>query len=574
MKENKIMNKAFQEFFNIPGNIKRTVAFMLATLVTSLVNTRSIVWIQNGFDSFLNHDDTGMKVYFWVIVIGFTLLIPMNYICTKCRRNNYYYTSSNCEDKISSKILSIDYEKFNDIGQSKIFNIIDNSNALSNIGWNIIITIQSIIGMLVICFNLILINPILLIPTIVVYFITFFIVSRQMKSLYKYDDINVKYRREYYDQVGKTVGGYNEIRLNGTELFHKRILKNKRHMLSEVKDDKTSCECSMDGSISTIYAIITIVTFGYCAFMINKDLISITASISLIYYGWRLIDPICDLSMVFVDNSEAISNYKKYREFMDIKETIISGEKELPIFEDSIKFNDVSFNYDDNDDVLNHINLEIKKGEHIGICGESGSGKSSFIKLISRLYDPSSGTIEIDGTDIREYHLGSLRSKMGVISQDIYIFNDTILNNITYGVEDWKMDKVIEACQMANIYEFICKLKDGFYTNVGENGLKLSGGQKQRIVIARIFLMNPDIIILDEATSSLDNESEKIIQDSLNIFKDKTIITVAHRLSTIKNSDRIIVISKGEIVEEGDHIQLMTHFDGLYRKMYTIQQFD
>ena len=162
---------------------------------------------------------------------------------------------------------------------------------------------------------------------------------------------------------------------------------------------------------------------------------------------------------------------------------------------------------------------------------------------------------------------------MGIVSQDTYISNGTILYNITYGIEDWNMDDVIKACKMAHIYDFISNLQGGFNTMVGENGLKLSGGQKQRIAIARIFLRNPDIIILDEATASLDNESEKIIQDSLNIFKDKTIITVAHRLSTIKNSDRIIVISKGEIVEEGNHSQLMIHFDGVYRKMYTIQQF-
>ena len=573
MKNMKFLKKAFKEFIRVPGNIKYMVSFMLATIIQCIVNTRSIIWIQNGFHSFLNNDILGIKVYFWIIVGAFSIMVPLTIITTKCKRMIYYNTSASCSDKVSRKILEIDHGEFSDIGQGKVFSIIDNANALSGIGWNFILTSQAIIGMIVICFNLILVNPTLLIPTFIIYFITFFIILKQMNSLYKYDDEHVKLKKEYNDEVSKIVGGFNEVRINGTEIFHRRNLRTSRSKINSVVKSKANCDANMDGSISIIYSLITIITFGYCGYSISKGSMSITIAVSLIYYGWRLIDPVCDLSMVFIDNSESLANYKKYREFMDIKEEIISGEKEIPVFEDSIKFNNVSFNYKDSDEVLKNINLEIKKGEHIGICGESGSGKSSFLKLIPRLYDPSEGNITIDGIDLREYHLGSLRSKMGIVSQDTYISNGTILYNITYGIEDWNMNDVIKACKMAHIYDFISNLQGGFNTMVGENGLKLSGGQKQRIAIARIFLRNPDIIILDEATASLDNESEKIIQDSLNIFKDKTIITVAHRLSTIKNSDRIIVISKGEIVEEGNHSQLMIHFDGVYRKMYTIQQF-
>lgn len=565
---------ALLEFLHVEGNLKYMVAFVLATIVTCLVNTRSIIWIQNGFNAFLKGDEIGMKGYFWVIVIAFTIMIPMTIITTKCRRMVYYKTSAKCRDKISNKILSLDHEDFSNIGQGKVFSIIENSNSLSNIGWNLIITLQAVIGMLVICFNLLLINPFLLIPTIIIYGITFLIISKQMSNLYKYDDMNVKLKKKYNDEVSKMVGGFNEVRINGTEIFHKRNIRGIRSNINKVVKCKTDCDANMDGSISTIYTLLTIITFGYCACMITRNSMSITVAVSLIYYSWRLIDPVCDLSMVFIDNSESLANYKRYYDFMHIRRDITSGDEEIPVFEDSIEFHDVCFNYKDSEEVLTNVNLKIKKGEHIGICGESGSGKSSFLKLIPRLYDPSTGYISIDGIDIRDLDLSSLRSRMGIVSQDTYIFNDTILNNITYGIDMWTMNDVVQSCIKAHIYDFISDLSEGFYTKVGENGLKLSGGQKQRIALARIFLRNPDIIILDEATASLDNESEKIIQDSLNIFKDKTIITVAHRLSTIKNSDRIIVISKGEIVEEGDHIQLMTHFDGLYRKMYTIQQFD
>ena len=254
---------------------------------------------------------------------------------------------------------------------------------------------------------------------------------------------------------------------------------------------------------------------------------------------------------------------------------IKSGLTEIPLFEDSIKFNDVSFNYSNSETVLDNINLEIKKGEKIGICGPSGCGKTSIIRLLTRLYDVTSGSITIDDINIKELYLGSLRSKFGVVSQDTYIFNGSILNNITYGIDcAISMQDVVNACAKANILDFIRELPDGFQTIVGENGLMLSGGQRQRIAIARVFLKNPDIILLDEATAFLDNESEKIIQESLELFKDKTIITVAHRLSTIKKSDKIVVIDDHKIVEIGTHKNLMMNYNGLYRKLVTAQSLE
>lgn len=233
-----------------------------------------------------------------------------------------------------------------------------------------------------------------------------------------------------------------------------------------------------------------------------------------------------------------------------------------------IQFNDVSFTYGaESEPILENVNLEIKKGQSIGICGPSGSGKTSMLKLLMRLYDVTSGSITIDGTDIREYYLGSLRDRIGVVSQDTYIFNGTIYDNIMYGVTgNVTVVDIIHACINANILDFIISLPDKIKTKVGENGLMLSGGQKQRIALARIFLKNPDIILLDESTAFLDNESERAVLDSLTSFRNKTIITVAHRLSTIKNCDEIIVIDKHGIAEHGTHDELI-NAGGLYAKL-------
>ena len=229
----------------------------------------------------------------------------------------------------------------------------------------------------------------------------------------------------------------------------------------------------------------------------------------------------------------------------------------------------MSFAYEKSDMVLNKINLTIHKGESIGVCGESGGGKSTLLKLLEKFYAPIAGTITVDGIDIQELTSASLRDKMGVVSQDTYIFDTTIYENIRHGSPNATEYEVIDACKKASLYDFILSLPDGFQTQVGPKGLKLSGGQRQRISLARIFLRNPEIILLDEATSALDNESEKIVQQSLRAFSGKTIITIAHRLTTIENCDKIVVIDNHRIAESGTHSELLEQ-GGVYARLYNI----
>ena len=233
-----------------------------------------------------------------------------------------------------------------------------------------------------------------------------------------------------------------------------------------------------------------------------------------------------------------------------------------------VDFKDVSFRYNDSEEILNRINLHIRAGENIALVGPSGAGKTTFCNLIPRFYDVTSGSISVDGVDIRNAKIQSLRSQIGMVQQDVYLFSDTIAGNIEYGRPGATREEIIAAAKLAGADDFIREMPDGYDTYVGERGTKLSGGQKQRISIARVFLKNPPILILDEATSALDNESERLVQSSLaELAKGRTTLTIAHRLTTIKNADRIIVLTENGIQEEGSHDELMAK-DGMYAHMY------
>ena len=249
----------------------------------------------------------------------------------------------------------------------------------------------------------------------------------------------------------------------------------------------------------------------------------------------------------------------------------IEHPSSLDGFHESLKFNNVCFTYEDGKELLKDININIEKGKTIALVGQSGSGKSTLVDLIPRYRDVCAGSITIDGKDIRDVRIKDLRSLIGNVNQEAILFNDTIFNNIAFGVEGATLEQVMEAAKIANAHDFIMEKEDGYFTNIGDRGAKLSGGQRQRISIARAILKNPPILILDEATSALDTESERLVQDALDrLTSSRTTIAIAHRLSTIKNADEICVMHEGRIVERGRHEELLA-LGGYYKKLNDMQ---
>lgn len=282
--------------------------------------------------------------------------------------------------------------------------------------------------------------------------------------------------------------------------------------------------------------------------------------------------PIKKLSNVYGINQQALAAAERIFELMDEPVTIREkpGAIQLGSFEKEIKFEGVSFRYEE-EEVLRDINLTVKKGEIVALVGPSGGGKSTLVNLIPRFYDPVRGVVRIDGTDLKDAAIRSLREKIGMVTQETLLFNDSVKANISYGHEDIDEEQLIKVAKAANAHQFIKDFPNGYDTEIGERGLKISGGQRQRIAIARAIYKNPPILIFDEATSQLDTESEKAVQEAINnLMKGRTVIVIAHRLSTIQHADKILVIDKGRIVDSGPHEKLLTS-SPLYKKLYEMQ---
>lgn len=342
----------------------------------------------------------------------------------------------------------------------------------------------------------------------------------------------------------------------------------------ESKKDSYRYMGSYHAGLGAFTTFINIAVIVAGALFITRDVIQVTDLITFLLYINNFTEPVKKLINFTEQFQNGASGYERFLEILAVHPDIVDkpDARELRDVKGDIVFEHVGFQYEDTqEEVLADINLRVDAGRYIALVGSSGAGKSTLCSLIPRFYDVSHGVIRIDGVDIRDVTLKSLRENIGIVQQDVYLFAGTVMDNIRYGKPDATEAEIVAAAQNANAHEFIMGLPEGYDTYIGQRGIKLSGGQKQRLSIARVFLKNPPILIFDEATSALDNESEKVVQDSLEkLAKNRTTFVIAHRLSTIRNAERILVLTEEGIAEEGTHRELLEK-KGIYAGLYQMQ---
>lgn len=491
------------------------------------------------------------------------LTMPGTYYHLDCRNVIF----RDLEKMFEKKILEADYEFFNEYSPSRVITIEDELGRISQAILLLDTIISTIITVVVNGAAIAAINPWLVIPVAILYTIFGMIFRMSYKGIEAAHRESDKIFFKRNEERHSTIDGFNEVRAFCKQKEHEASMDKANAGILEAMHKKNRFERQFDGSIESLYSVVNIIGVAIGIWAIQKGLVTGATALAAILYTKRMINPMLGMINSIDQLSGILSLMPEFDAFMSYENKIEDGKIELTSFNHEIKFNDVSFFYKDSDTVLEDVNLTIKKGQKVGICGSSGGGKTTMLKLLLRFYDVVRGSISIDGINIQHLTLNSLRKKIGVVSQDPYIFNGTIYENIAYADTNRSASAVMEAAKKAAIYDFIEGLPEGFNTKVGPKGMKLSGGQKQRIALARIFLYNPDIILLDEATSALDNECENIVQESFNGFKDKTVIAVAHRLSTIQDSDVIAVVDNHEIAECGTHEELIAQ-NGIYAKLY------
>jgi subfamily B ATP-binding cassette protein MsbA len=325
--------------------------------------------------------------------------------------------------------------------------------------------------------------------------------------------------------------------------------------------------------LSVVIGVVIIYYGG--VLVLQENTLKASEFLGFLFAIFQLMPPIKELSSVNNRIQESSAAGDRIFEILDAKPNIRDRDnsKSIEQFEKSLVFNNVEFKYEDSEEnTLSGISFSVRKGEILALVGPSGGGKSTLVDLIPRFYDPTAGEILIDDINIKEIKIQSLRKLMGIVTQETFLFNETVRNNIAYGLEDYPLEKIIDAAKTANAHNFILEMQDGYNTIIGERGVKLSGGQRQRLSIARAILKNPDIMIFDEATSALDNESEILVQEAIErMMVNRTTFVIAHRLSTIRNATRILVLDRGRIVQMGKHEDLIADERGLYRRFYEMQ---
>jgi subfamily B ATP-binding cassette protein MsbA len=374
--------------------------------------------------------------------------------------------------------------------------------------------------------------------------------------------------------LDETIGGMRVIKAFGAQKYIRSKFDGETDYYSDVnismaKKNELASPISQFMGVSVVAGILV---YGGSLVLNNSSDLSASDFITYIIIFTQVLNPAKEISRAASSIQRGLASADRIFKVVDTPSEIKNSENPntVEIFTDAVQFHHVSFSYE-KEKVLDNISFTLQKGKTIALVGPSGGGKSTIADLVPRFYDPTEGKVTLDGVDLKAIEINSLIKQMGIVTQESILFNDSVFNNIAFGLEGISEEKVIEAAKIANAHEFIIELEKGYQTSIGERGSKLSGGQRQRLSIARAVLKNPPILILDEATSALDSQSEKLVQEALtNLMANRTTLVIAHRLSTIQHADEILVIKKGQIVQRGTHQELILE-EGLYKKLSTMQ---